>query len=426
LIRTTTLLALTVSAVYAETYTLTLRQAVDLALQQNPEVMVTRLDEQRAAQSVRLARDPFFPKLVIGSGAAYSSGYPLTIDGSPPSIFQGRAVQTFYNRTKTYQVAEARENERTTLIDVDIKRDDVIFRTATLYLDAERTTEVSEIVARQIREYEQISQIVSARVGEGKELEIEQDKAALNLARARQRAVTLDLDRQFLEHSLAIVLGYGPEDSVKVSTSERSAPDLPRSEQDAVDLALSNSKDLRRLESMLTARGFASKAQRASRLPQVDLVAQYSLLTRYNFNEDFFGRFNRHAGQIGVSVQLPLLSGTGASALAHQAEIDSARLRTEIKSARGRISLDARRSFAELRNVEAAEEVARLDLEVTRKMLSVTLARFGEGRATLAEVASLRTGENEKWITFYESQSARERARLNLLKQTGSLVSSLR
>ena len=88
---------------------MTLRQAVDLALQQNPEVMVTRLDEQRAAQSVRLARDPFFPKLVIGSGAAYSSGYPLTIDGSPPSIFQGRAVQTFYNRTKTYQVAEARE-----------------------------------------------------------------------------------------------------------------------------------------------------------------------------------------------------------------------------------------------------------------------------------------------------------------------------
>ena len=44
----------------------------------------------------------------------------------------------------------------------------------------------------------------------------------------------------------------------------------------------------------------------------------------------------------------------------------------------------------------------------------------------LAEVASLRTGENEKWITFYESQSARERARLNLLKQTGSLLSALR
>jgi len=415
-----------VSAVHAETYTLTLRQAVDLALRQNPELTATRLDEQKAAQSVRLAKDPFFPRLVIGSGAAYTSGYPLTIDGSPPSILQGRAIQTFFNRTKTYQVAEARENERTTLIDIDIKRDDIAFRTASLYLDAERMTEVSEIVRRQIGEYEQIARITSARVAEGKELEIEQDKAALNLARAKQRAAALDLDRVFLERSLAIVLGYGPEDAVKVSTSERNAPDLPKSEDDAVDLALSNSKDLRRLESVLTARGYAVKAQRAAKLPQVDLVAQYSLLTRYNFNEDFFGRFNRHAGQLGVSVQLPLLSGTGASALAQQAEIDSTRLRTEIKSVRGRISLDARRSFAELRNVEAAEEVARLDLEVTRKMLSLTLARFGEGRATLAEVANLRTGENEKWIVFFEAQSSRERARLNLLKQTGSLLSALR
>jgi outer membrane protein len=399
-------------------YTLTLRQAVDLALQQNPEMIATRLDEQKAAQSVRLAKDPFYPRLFAGSGAAYSSGYPLTIDGSPPSIFQARAIQSFYNRPKTYQVSEARANERTTLIDIDIKRDDIIFRTASLYLDAERATQVNDIVQRQIQEYEQISQVVSARVGEGKELEIEKDRAALNLARARQRAGALNMDRAYLERSLAIVLGYGPEDAVKISAGERGAPD--------VELALSNSKELRRLESVLTARGYAIKAQHSSRLPQVDLVAQYALLTRHYFNADFFGRFNRHAGQLGVSIQVPVLSGTGASALAQQAEIDSIRLREEIKSARGRISLDARRSFEELRNVEAAEEVARLDLEVTRKMLSVTLAQYGEGRATLAEVANLRTGENEKWIAFYEAQTSRERARLNVLRQTGLLVSTLR
>ena len=59
-------------------------------------------------------------------------------------------------------------------------------------------------------------------------------------------------------------------------------------------------------------------------------------------------------------------------------------------------------------------------------MLSVTLAQYGEGRATLTEVANLRSGENEKWIAFYESQTSRERARLNVLRQTGSLLSALR
>jgi outer membrane protein len=426
LIRTFTFLLCACAVGNAETYTLTLRQAVDLALQQNPELTVTRLDEQKAAQSVRLAKDPFYPRMFVASGAAYSSGYPLTIDGNPPSIAQAHAVQTFFNRSKTYEVAEARENERTTLIDIDIKRDDIIFRTASLYLDAERATEISEFVTRQIQEFEKINDVVSARVAEGKELEIEKDKAALNVARAKQRATALNLDRDYLERSLAIVLGYGPEDAVKISSRERGAPELPASEQEAVELALGNSKELRRLESVLTAKGYTVKAQHASWLPQVDLVAEYALLTRYNFNQDFFRRFNQHAGQVGISIKIPVLSGTGPSALAQQAELDSTRLREQIKSARGRISLDARRSFQELRNVEAAEEVARLDLEVIRKTLSVTLAKFGEGRAALTDIAGLHTIENEKWITFYEAQTARERARLNVLRQTGSLLSALR
>jgi outer membrane protein TolC len=426
LIRTFTFLLCGCAAGYAETYTLTLRQAVDLALRQNPELTVTRLDEQKAAQSVRLAKDPFFPRMFVASGAAYSSGYPLTIDGNPPSIAQAHAVQTFFNRIKTYEVAEARENERTTLIDIDIKRDDIIYRTASLYLDAERATEISEFVARQIQEFEKIHEVVSARVAEGKELEIEKDKAMLNVARAKQRAATLNLDRDYLERSLAIVLGYAPEDAVKISTRERGAPQLPASEEEAVELALSNSKELRRLESVLTAKGYTVKAQHASRLPQVDLVAEYALLTRYNFNQDFFRRFNQHAGQVGISIKIPVLSGTGSSALAQQAELDSTRLREQIKSARGRISLDARRSFQELRNVEGAEEVARLDLEVIRKTLDVTLAKLGEGRAALTDVATLHTIENEKWITFYDAQTSRERARLNVLRQTGSLLSALR
>ena len=56
----------------------------------------------------------------------------------------------------------------------------------------------------------------------------------------------------------------------------------------------------------------------------------------------------------------------------------------------------------------------------------MTLAQFGEGRTTLAEVAQMRTTENEKWIAFFDAQNARERARLNVLKQTGSLLSALR
>jgi hypothetical protein len=38
----------------------------------------------------------------------------------------------------------------------------------------------------------------------------------------------------------------------------------------------------------------------------------------------------------------------------------------------------------------------------------------------------MRSQENDKWIAFYEAQSAREKARLNVLKQTGSLLQALK
>ena len=48
----------------AEVHTLTLRQTVERAVRQNPEIALARLEEQKAQQAVRQARDPFSPRIV--------------------------------------------------------------------------------------------------------------------------------------------------------------------------------------------------------------------------------------------------------------------------------------------------------------------------------------------------------------------------
>ena len=44
-----------------------------------------------------------------------------------------------------------------------------------------------------------------------------------------------------------------------------------------------------------------------------------------------------------------------------------------------------------------------------------------EGRLPLATVEALRATENEKWLAYYEAQHSAEVARLNVLRQTGTL-----
>src|SRR5580698_8614714 len=84
----TFMLVLCAVGAFAETRTLTLRQALDLALQQNPDLVIARLDQDRARYQVAIARDPFIPKVFAGSGAAYTTGFPASVDGAAPSIFQ--------------------------------------------------------------------------------------------------------------------------------------------------------------------------------------------------------------------------------------------------------------------------------------------------------------------------------------------------
>src|SRR5882762_9332904 len=161
------LLPLCSVALRAEVHIMTLRQAVDRALEQNPDIALARLDEQKAQQAVRLTKAPFSPRIDAGSGLAYSSGFPMSIEGAAPSIVQARATAFVFNRQQSYLVAEARENARGASIATSSKRDEVAFRTASLYLDAQRAARLGDLARKEIESIQKVQQAVDDRVKEG-------------------------------------------------------------------------------------------------------------------------------------------------------------------------------------------------------------------------------------------------------------------
>ncbi|HVP48959.1 MAG TPA: TolC family protein [Bryobacteraceae bacterium] len=414
------------AGLHAELHTLNLRQAVDRALEQNPDIALARLDEQKAAQAVRLAKAPFSPAIFVGSGIAYANGFPMSIEGSAPSIVQARAQQYIFNRQQSYNVAAARENARGAGIGATAKRDEVAFRTASLFLDAQRSGRLVELARHQVESLQKIETAVEERVKEGRELPLQSKRAALNLARARERVEQLGSEQDATERSLAVVLGFGADDQVRATLDEPPELALPASEDAAIQSAIESSKELRRLESALIAKGLDVRAEKAARLPTVDLIAQWALFAKYNHYADYFRAFQSNNGEIGLSITVPVLPGPRVSASVAQAELDAARLHIELNAARNRISLETRQSYQTLRKAETARDVARLDLEVARDEVSVLLAQRNEGRASLQQLEQLRFNEDEKWIAFYDAQYAAEKAAWDLLRQTGNVMAALR
>ena len=155
-------------------------------------------------------------------------------------------------------------------------------------------------------------------------------------------------------------------------------------------------------------------------------MAQYGLFATFNHYQDYFLHFQRNNGEIGVSFVFPLVPGPAVSAAAATADAEASKLRIQLANTRNQITADTRKTYREVRKAEELRDVARLDLDVAREQVAVNLAQLQEGRIRLSQVEESRVAESGKWITFYDSQYAVERAHWGLARQTGDLLSALR
>jgi len=413
-------------ALAADPTPLTLKEAVDLAMRQNPDIAIARLDEMRAALDVQVVKEPVLPRVYAGSGLAYSNGFPMSIDGAAPSVVQAKATRTVYSRAQNFQVAQAREGVRGAAFGSAAVREDVALRTASLFLDLEKAGHQIALADQQSAVLQRVAEQVRLRVAEGKEKEIENRRAALNVARARQRCGALENQRRSLSQSLAAVLGLDPAAGIVPAHEERTRPVLPESEDASVKVALNDNPELRKLESDIAARKLQVRSLLAMRYPKIDLVAQYGLFAKFNNYTDYFRSFQRNNGQLGVSITVPIFANAQDQAQAAQAGIDGKKLEAELVRARGRVETETRQAWQDIEQAATAEEIARLDLDVAHEQTVTLQAQLEEGKVTLKDVELARYAENERQMQVDEAATQTERARLQLLKETRMLVAALR
>src|ERR1035441_5904395 len=172
------------------------------------------------------------------------------------------------NRQQSYVVAQAKEDSRGATIAVTGKRDEVAYRTTSLYLDAERAARILELARKEAESLQKVLETVQAQVKEGRALPLAEKTAATNLARARQAADLLEDEQAQSETALAMALGFSAEDRGRAVAEQRPAPALPKSQEEAINAALESNKDLRRLESQIISKGFEVKGEKAQRLPR--------------------------------------------------------------------------------------------------------------------------------------------------------------
>ena len=406
---------------------ITLRTAVEIALKANPDVLLARLDQEKAHQGVREARAPFSPQLTVGSGLAYTNGIPQSVEGSTPSIVRAVGRQFLYNRAQSNRVKEARELETAAGHSAEGKRNEVAFRVASTYLDFESAWRRTKLLADQAENLRRVEGVVAARVEEGRQLPLDLARARLETARAQQQLEAGKAQLRLLEATLKHELNLPQDAPLEPQPTDLVGTlALPENESEALGQAVAGNPELKRIDASLRAKGFALRAEKGALAPRVDLVAQYSLLGRFNNFEDFFNKFQRHNGQIGMSFQIPVFGRKEVSARAAKVRLETSALEIQRSALHSGIELEVHRKFEELHQAEGQQKLARLELDFARENLNVILANHDEGRTTMEEIEKARLEENQAWASYYDSQYSVQKAKLNLLRETGELVAALR
>jgi outer membrane protein len=334
---------------------------------------------------------------------------------------------SLYNRPQHYQVAAAKQDAITADMGPRAKADDVARQIASLYLDVEESTAEIKALQAETASYQKVEASVASKVKEGYALPVDLSRSRVASAQVLQRLHALEADRDYSEGLIALAVGFPGNDSVEPAESAETFT-LPsfQSESDAVDMALFNDREMMRLQSGMLAKRLERRSYAAVRLPQVDLVEQYSLFAKRTYQDYFPGKnFQRNNAQLGASFTLPILIGIEPGARLQQADIDEQKLQLQIDDLGRRIRASVHRALGELSKAQNVLDVARQQFKLANDESAVLNSQYAEGRALFSEVEQAMNTESEKRSAVSQGEIGVERAKLNLLGQIGDLMTAL-
>jgi outer membrane protein TolC len=380
---------------------------------------------QRAYESYRQTRNQYLPTLVVGSGLGYTQGYPLSLEGSAPSIVNTTAQSAVINAALRDFIREARTEWQATTVRSKDERDQLIQDTVLSYVELNKWEALLAHLSEDYSAALKMEQLVNQRIQAGVDSPQARTQARLNTARVYLHISQAQGSIDVLRTKLAQLTGL-PASSIE--TMSESIPALPeiKQEENLAARALETSPAIQVASLHSTALSFHARGEHRSTWPTVDFAAQYALLATFNNYQHFFpkGAFQMNNASIGAVIRFPFFSPTQRSR-ARAADFDALRAKRDVETTKNQVSTQTLKLQRSVEQLAAAQDVADLEYQVARSNLDAVEIRVDAGTATLHEEDDARNQANERYDALQDTRFELQRARIALLRATGDLSSWL-
>lgn len=400
---------------------LTLKEAISMALENNNLIKAAGYRAKAAQQGISITGSHYYPQLFFEETFAASNAptqtFMMKLDEgrftqndfnisnlNHPGVWHDfksalTLQQTIYNPSLAPARDIAAKDSEKELIGVDAVKQDVAFQVLRIYLDVQRSEARFKAAEKAVTEAKEHRRLASVRTIAGTGLRSDELRARTHLSSAEQQLITALNDQILAKMQLAITVGLKDGEKAEIAeTLARLA--RPAQPEELIKEALENRADLRQTRVELEKAESSLKLVRSGYLPSLNAFASYQL----NAKEVPFGSDN-DSWMGGVSLKWNLFEGFRTNRERDRAVAGHSAVAQMLEAKTRDIKYQVQESFLRREEMGKRLEVARhalLDAEETVRLLS---RRFENSLATMVELLDAQSALNQARANLVDTEA---------------------
>jgi outer membrane protein TolC len=370
---------------------LTLNQALQTALAQNPDVHQSLLAIAQSQEDRRVAASAFMPAVEATAMGQRSRLNMDTLLGAPspggtyivgPYNYGLAGLQasvplfdlSLWNRWKA-----ARHGEQSAKAKARAQREAITALVVSQYLRAQRSAEALKAAQSRIDLAQALEQLAGDQQKHGVGTKLDTLRAQVQVQNERQRLIQAQTQLQAARFGLIKLLNLEPTTNLTLADT-LAAPVLPQfTYQEAVTAGLRQRPELEALDARERGAESLKEAARNLRLPTVVATGSYG-------STGLEGHTWINTYTVGVGVRVPLFTGGRISAETAKAKLELLRIQDERKGLTAQVSLEVQVAQAELAAEASEVTVTTQAVALAEEVLVQSRHRFEAGVSNNIEV----------------------------------------
>ncbi|SEA88109.1 TolC family protein [Pedobacter hartonius] len=428
-------LCLLVSTIVHAQQPLTLKDALNFAIENNAAARKSRLDIDGGKFKTQEVRSEALPQLTGNASMTYNAIIGQLVFGD--QAFQlGRkwndnaglqVSQQLFNQTVFTGLKAAKTSESFYSLSANLTEEQVIEQVANNYYQVLVSRQQLNVIDTNIKNVKVVEKIIANQYSNGLAKKIDVDRIKVNLTNLQtQREQTINAVVQ-LENQLKFSMGMPVTTPIVLPPNElKRVENLPEM-SDTINIA--GRTEMRLLNIQRELYGLQRKAYIAEYYPTLSLTGNLSV-TGQSDKFDLFNKngsaFYYNASAIGLTLRVPIFNGFATRSRIRQSEVDIKKSDEDIRERANSLNLAYENAKIQLRNNINTIRSQRQNVTLAQEIYNSTQNNYNNGLAALTDLLDTENALTEAQNSYTQALLNYKIAEIQLIKSNGNIKSLLK